>query len=78
MSLPPFTFAEIEERLEDMSVELDESVILKLTKFDIQTQDDLLVLIEKAAATSHGLAFQFSKRLPRAYELWNWRRLKYG
>jgi len=69
VSLPPFTFAEIEERLEDMFVELDEDVISKFTEFDIQTQDDLLGLIEKAASTSHGLAFQFGKRLPRAIEL---------
>jgi nitric oxide reductase NorD protein len=69
MNLPPFTFAEIEERLEDVSVELDEDVITKFTEFDIQTQDDLLGLIEKASSTSHGLAFQLGKRLPHAIEL---------
>jgi len=69
VSLPPFTFAEIEERLDDIFVELDEDVIAKFTEFDIQTQDDLLGLIEKAASTSHGLAFQFGKRLPLAIEL---------
>ena len=69
MSLPPFTFAEIEERLDDMFIELDEHVISKFTEFDIQTQDNLLNLIEKAATTSHGLAFQLGKRLPRAIEL---------
>jgi len=69
VSLPPFTFVEIEERLEDMFVELDEDIITKLTKFDIQMQDNLLGLIEKAASTSSGLAFQLGKRLPRAIEL---------
>ena len=69
MSLPPFTFAEIEERLDDLFLELDEKIISHLTQFDMQTQDDLLGLIEKAADTSHGLAFQFANRLPRAIEL---------
>ncbi|MCW9012732.1 MAG: nitric oxide reductase activation protein [Gammaproteobacteria bacterium] len=69
MSLPPFSYAEIEERLEDMFVELMPEVIQHLTEFDIQTQDALLVLVENAAATSHGLAFQFGERLPRAFEI---------
>ena len=66
MSLPPFTYAEIEERLDDMFVEADASVIEYLTGFDIQTQDRLLELIAKAAATNSGLAWQFGNRLPRA------------
>ena len=66
MSLPPFTYDEIEERLEDMFVEADPSVIEYLTGFDIQTQDTLLELIAKAASTSTGLAYQFGNRLPRA------------
>lgn len=69
MSLPPFTFAEIEEQLDDMFVELDEQVIQHLTQFDIETQDILLELIKKAASTSHGIAYQFGQRLPRAIEL---------
>ena len=69
MSLPPFTYAEIEERLEDMFVEADPAVIEYLTGFDIQTQDTLLELMAKAAATSSGLAYQFGNRLPRANEL---------
>ncbi|RDH84620.1 MAG: hypothetical protein DIZ80_03895 [endosymbiont of Galathealinum brachiosum] len=69
MSLPPFTFAEIEERFDDMFVEANESVIQHLTQFDIQTQDALLVIVEKAASTNSGLAFQFSNRLQRAIEL---------
>ena len=69
MSLPPFTFAEIEERLDDLFIELDEKVIQHLTTLDIQTQDALLELIAKAASTSQGIAYQFSQRLSRAIEL---------
>jgi len=69
MSLPPFTFDEIEEQLDDMFVEVDESVIQHLTQFDIQTQDILLGLIKKAADTNSGLAFQFSNRLQKAIDL---------
>jgi len=69
MSLPPFTFDEIEEQLDDMFVEVDESVIQHLTQFDIQTQDTLLGFIKKAADTNSGLAFQFSNRLQKAIEL---------
>ncbi|VAW63675.1 hypothetical protein MNBD_GAMMA10-137, partial [hydrothermal vent metagenome] len=69
MSLPPFSFAEIEERFDDMFVEVDESVIQHLTQFDIQTQDALLVIVEKAASTSSGLAYQLANRLQRAIEL---------
>ena len=69
MSLPPFTYDEIEERLEDMFVEADASVIEYLTGFDIQTQDRLLELIAKAAATNSGLAWQFGNRLPKANRL---------
>ncbi|VAW66997.1 Nitric oxide reductase activation protein NorD [hydrothermal vent metagenome] len=69
MSLPPFTLAEIEERFDDMFVEVSEAVMQHLTQFDIQTQDALLMIIEKAASTSSGLAFQFANRLQRAIEL---------
>ena len=69
MSLPPFTYAEIEERLDDMFIELKPEVIQRLCEFDIQTQDALLVLVENAASTSHGLAFQFGERLPRAFDI---------
>jgi len=69
MSLPPFTFDEIEEQLDDMFVEVDESVIQHLTQFDIQTQDTLLELIKKAADTNSGLAYQFSNRLQKAIDL---------
>lgn len=69
MSLPPFTFDEIEEQLDDMFVEVDESVIKHLTQFDIQTQDTLLELIKKAADTNSGLAYQFSNRLQKAIDL---------
>ena len=69
MSLPPFTYDEIEERLDDMFIEVDESVINHLTQFDIQTQDTLLELISKANSTSSGLAYQLCLRLERAVEL---------
>ena len=69
MSLPPFTFDEIEEQLDDMFVEVDESVIQHLTQFDIQTQDTLLGFIKKAAETNSGLGFQFSNRLQKAIDL---------
>lgn len=69
MSLPPFTYAEIEEQLEDMFVELNPKVIERLTEFDIKTQDALLVLIGQAAATSQGLAYQFGERLIKALDI---------
>ena len=70
MSLPPFTVAEIEERLDDKFIELKEDVITYIASLnDIQIQDELLVLIEKAARTNNGLAYQFSQRLPRAFKL---------
>ncbi|TNF32659.1 MAG: VWA domain-containing protein [Gammaproteobacteria bacterium] len=70
MSLPPFTAAEIEERLDDRLIELQEDVIAHIASLqDIQIQDALLTMIEKAATTSSGLAYQFGQRLPRAYEL---------
>jgi nitric oxide reductase NorD protein len=52
-----------------MFVEADPSVIEYLTGFDIQTQDTLLELIARAAATNSGLAWQFGNRLPRANQL---------
>ena len=69
MSLPPFTYDEIEERFEDMSVEVDESLIQRLTQFDIQTQDTLLEIISKAASTNNGIAYQLAKRLERAIDI---------
>ena len=69
MSLPPFTFAEIEERFDDMFVEVSEPVIQHLTQFDIQTQDTLLELIQKAADTNNGLAYQLANRLQKALKL---------
>lgn len=69
MSLPPFTYAEIEEQLEDMYVELNPKAIERLTEFDIETQDALLVLIGQAAATSQGLAYQFGERLGKALDI---------
>ena len=69
MSLPPFTYAEIEERFDDMFVEVDESLIQRLTQFDIQTQDALIEIIAKAASTNNGLAYQLAKRLERAVEI---------
>lgn len=69
MSLPPFTREEILERLDDMFVELPPAAIDYLVTLDIQTQDALLTLVGKAASTSHGLAYQFGQRLPRAHEL---------
>ncbi len=69
MSLPPFTFAEIEEHFDDMFVEVNESIIEYLTSFDIQTQDTLLTLIKKAADTNGGLAYQLANRIQKAVEL---------
>jgi len=69
MSLPPFTFDEIEERFDDLFVEVNESVIQHLTQFDIQTQDKLLELIKKAADTNGGLAYQLANRLEKAVAL---------
>ncbi len=69
MSLPPFTFAEIEERLDDLFLEVPDSVIECLTRFDIQTQDALLELVQKAASTNSGLAYQFALRLEKAIDL---------
>jgi nitric oxide reductase NorD protein len=69
MSLPPFTREEILERLDDIFVELPPVAIDYLVTLDIQTQDKLLTLIGKAASTSHGLAYQFGQRIPRAHEL---------
>ena len=69
MSLPPFTYDEIEERLDDMFIEVDESVINHLTQFDIQTQDTLLELISKANSINSGLAYQLCLRLERAVDL---------
>lgn len=66
MSLPPFTYDEIEERLDELFIEVDESVINHLTQFDIQTQDSLLELISKANSTNSGLAYQLCLRLERA------------
>ena len=69
MSLPPFTYDEIEERLDDMFIEVEESVIHHLTQFDIQTQDTLLELVSKANSTNSGLAYQLCLRLERAVAL---------
>ena len=69
MSLPPFTYDEIEERLDDLFIEVDESVINHLTQFDIQTQDTLLELVSKANSTNSGLAYQLCLRLERAVAL---------
>jgi len=69
VSLPPFTYAEIEEQLDDKFIELDPKAIEYLTGFEIQIQDDLIDLIIKANSTSAGLAYQFSQRLSKAYEL---------
>lgn len=69
MSLPPFTYDEIEERLDELFIEVDESVINHLTQFDIQTQDSLLELISKANSTNSGLAYQLCLRLERAVTL---------
>ncbi len=69
MSLPPFTYAEIEEQLNDKFIELDQKSIEYLTSFEIQIQDALIDLIIKANSTSSGLAYQFSQRLHKAYEL---------
>ena len=69
MSLPPFTYDEIEERLDDMFIEVDASVINHLTQFDIQTQDTLLELVSKANSTNSGLAYQLCLRLERAVDL---------
>jgi nitric oxide reductase NorD protein len=69
VSLPPFTYDEIEERLDDMFIEVDESVINHLTQFDIQTQDTLLELVSKANSTNSGLAYQLCLRLERAVAL---------
>ncbi len=69
MSLPPFTFAEIEERLDDIFIELSEDIIQQFCQYDIETQDTLLSLIEKVNTTSSGLAYQLGQRLPKAWEL---------
>jgi len=69
MSLPPFTYAEIEERFDDMFVEVNEDVIQHLTRFDIQTQDSILELIKKAADTNSGLAYQLARRIQKAMDL---------
>jgi len=69
VSLPPFTYDEIEERLDDLFIEVDESVINHLTQFDIQTQDTLLELVSKANSTNSGLAYQLCLRLERAVAL---------
>jgi len=69
MSLPPFTFAEIEERFDDMFVEVSEPVIQHLTQFDIQTQDSILELIKKASDTNSGLAYQLANRMQKAMDL---------
>ena len=69
MSLPPFTLAEIQERLDDIFIELPPEPIAYLATLDIQTQDTFLTLIAKAASTSSGLAYQFGQRIPRAHEL---------
>ncbi|HEY9051416.1 MAG TPA: nitric oxide reductase activation protein [Gammaproteobacteria bacterium] len=70
MSLPPFTVAEIEERLDDKFIELhDDSIAYIASLNDIQVQDALLELVEKAARTNSGLAYQLGHRLARAYEL---------
>ncbi len=69
MSLPPFTFNEIEERFDDMFVEVSEPVIQHLTQFDIQTQDTILELIKKAADTNGGLAYQLANRMQKAMQL---------
>jgi len=69
MSLPPFTFDEIEEYFDDLFIEVDESLIQHLTQFDIQTQDTLLELIKKAADTNSGLAYQLAKRMQKAIDL---------
>ena len=69
MSLPPFTIAEIQERLDDKFIEVPPAAIEYLATLDIQTQDKLLTQIEKAATTSSGLAYQFSQRIARAHEL---------
>ena len=69
MSLPPFTFAEIEERLDDIFIELDENIIQQFCQYDIETQDFLLSLIEKTNTTNSGLAYQLGQRLPKAWSL---------
>ena len=69
MSLPPFTYDEIEERLDELFIEVDESVINHLTQFDIQTQDSLLELVSKANSTNSGLAYQLCLRLEHAVAL---------
>lgn len=69
MSLPPFTYQEIEERFDDMFVEVSEPLIEYLTRFDIETQDALLELVQKAASTNSGLAYQLTLRLQKATEL---------
>ena len=69
MSLPPFTYDEIEERLDELFIEVDESVINHLTQFNIQTQDSLLELVSKANSTNSGLAYQLCLRLERAVAL---------
>jgi len=69
VSLPPFTYDEIEERLDELFIEVDESVINHLTQFNIQTQDSLLELVSKANSTNSGLAYQLCLRLERAVAL---------
>jgi len=69
VSLPPFTYEEIEERLDDMFVEAEASLIQHLTQFDIQTQDSLLEIISKANRTNNGLAYQLCLRMQRAVAL---------
>jgi len=69
VSLPPFTYDEIEERLDELFIEVDESVINHLTQFDIQTQDSLLELVSKANSTNSGLAYQLCLRLEHAVAL---------
>ena len=76
MSLPPFTYAEIEEQLDDLFVEADPASIEYLTRFDISVQDTLLGLIAHAASTSTGLAYQFAQRLPQANELMDFETLQ--
>ena len=69
MSLPPFTLAEIQERLDNIFIELPPEPVAYLATLDIQTQDTFLTLIAKAASISNGLAYQFGQRIPRAHEL---------
>jgi len=69
VSLPPFSFSEIEERFDELFVEVDESIIHWLCGFDIQQQDRLLEMVARAASTHQGLAYQFSRRLQQAVEL---------